>query len=338
MPAASPIPYLALRRKSGTPVWVSIGWRVLTVLVLLGIAIGVHWLDRAGLKDNHDGEISFVDVVYFTMISITTTGYGDIAPVTERARLFDALVVTPIRVFVILLFLGTTYHFVIRRVWDRWVMAGIQRTLKNHVVIVGYGRSGSRAAQELIARGTKPDDIVAIDRAPEALAAAESCGVNVLQGDATRDETLAAAKVGDAQSVVVSAGRDDTSILITLTARHLSPKARISVTVEAEDNELLARQAGADTVINPTSFAGLLLAGACQGRHVTDYFSDLASMGGRVTLVERGVRPDEVGKPLARIASGYGVRVYRGDRAILPDDPAAAALQDGDVIIEIVDR
>ena len=54
----------------------------------------VHWLERDGLKDNADGHISFIDVIYFTMISVTTTGYGDIVPLSERARLFDALVVT----------------------------------------------------------------------------------------------------------------------------------------------------------------------------------------------------------------------------------------------------
>ena len=91
--------YHALKRRSSLPIWASLGWRVAAVLGLLGIAIGVHWIDREGLRDNYDGAISFLDVIYFTMISITTTGYGDIAPVTPQARMFDALIVTPIRVF-----------------------------------------------------------------------------------------------------------------------------------------------------------------------------------------------------------------------------------------------
>src|SRR5688572_9482877 len=118
-----------LRRATNTPIWVQISWRVLAVLGLLGLAVGVHWFDRAGLRDNFDGEVSFTDIIYFTTISITTTGYGHITPVTDPARLFDALVVTPIRVFVILIFLGTTYDFVLRRTWERWRMAKIQRTL-----------------------------------------------------------------------------------------------------------------------------------------------------------------------------------------------------------------
>src|SRR3546814_13472798 len=84
--------------------------------------------------------------------------------------------------------------------------------------------------------------------------------------------------------LIISAGRDDTSILITLTARHLAPDLPISVSVRNEDNEIPARQAGATTVINPVSFAGLLLAGSCHGLHISDYLADLAYAHGRVKL------------------------------------------------------
>ena len=93
-----------LRRKSPLPVWIQIGWRVGLVLGLLGFAVLVHWIERDGLRDNYDGQVSFLDVIYFTMISITTTGYGDVVPVTDTTRMFDALIVTPIRIFFVLIF------------------------------------------------------------------------------------------------------------------------------------------------------------------------------------------------------------------------------------------
>ena len=67
---------------------------------------------------------------------------------------------------------------------------------------------------------------------------------------------------------------------MTLTARHLAPDLPISVAVRNEDNELLARQAGATTVINPVSFAGLLLASSADGPRIVDYIGDLISNGG----------------------------------------------------------
>jgi voltage-gated potassium channel len=144
------------------------------------------------------------------------------------------------------------------------------------------------------------------------------------------------ARIADACSMIVSAGRDDTSILITLTARHLAPDLPISVIVKAEDNELPARAAGATTVINPVSFAGLLLAGSCQGGHVSEYLLDLASVSGRVALAERAAMPEEVGKPLSAITTGLGLRLYRDGAPHGFFEDAAARIEPGDVIVEIV--
>jgi voltage-gated potassium channel len=327
---------VALRRKSPLPVWVQIGWRAALVLGLLLFAIAVHWFERDGLHDNYDGQISFVDVIYFTMISITTTGYGDVVPVADHTRMFDALVVTPIRIFFVLIFIGTAYTFVFRRTWDKWQMARLQRTLSGHIVVAGYGTSGSEAVDELIARGTPASNIVVIDCYEEVLERAESLGCAVLQADASRDETLAAVHIDRARALVISAGRDDTSILITLTARHLAPNLTISVSVRNEDNEMLARQAGATTVINPVSFAGLLLAGSTHGAHIADYIADLASSSGRVQLHEREVTEEECGKPLSGITRGLGVRLYRDGRPYGFWEPEARSLVPGDCIVEIL--
>ena len=328
----------SLRRGSGTPVWVSLLLRVALALGLIAIALAGHWFDREGLRDNIDGHITFVDVLYFTMITITTVGYGDIVPVTPQARIFDTFVVTPIRLFVWLIFLGTAYDFLLRRVWERWKMRRIQRNLSNHVVVTGYGTSGTEAVRELVRRGTGPESIVVIDPRPAAVAEAEACGVAVVEGDASRNATLEAVRIARAKAIIVSAGRDDTSILIVLTARRLAPEVPISVVIRSEDNEPLARQAGANTVINPASFAGLLLAGSTHGQHLADYMVDLAAAEGRVALHERCVRPDEVGKALADIKSGLGVRIYRGDRIFGFWEPETERLEAGDLVVEIVAR
>jgi voltage-gated potassium channel len=325
-----------LHRKAALTGWAAFGVRVATVLGILLFVIAVHWIEREDLRDNFDGHVSFVDVIYFTMISITTTGYGDIVPVSHGTRLFDALVVTPIRIFFVLIFIGTAYTFVIRRTWDRWIMARLQRTLGDHIVVAGFGTSGSEAVDELIARGTDPGKIVVIDPSADQLARAEALGCAVLQADATRDRTLSAVRIEQARVMIISAGRDDTSILICLTARHLAPDLRITIAVRAEDNELPARAAGATTVINPVSFAGLLLAGSAQGPNISDYLADLASAHGRVHLAEREVQGDECGKSLAELATGLGVRVYRDGRPIGFWEEAAKSLCAGDRIVEIV--
>ncbi|GGB90485.1 hypothetical protein GCM10011494_06030 [Novosphingobium endophyticum] len=331
----NPALFKPLRRALPVPVWADVSIRLALVLGLISIVVLVHWTDREGLQDAHDGVVSFLDVVYFTMISITTTGFGDIAPVSDRSRLVEAVIVTPIRLAVIFIFVGTAYNFIIKHSWETWRMKRIQERLENHIVVLGYGVSGSEAVEELIARGTDPSCIVVIDPSSARLVLAENMGCNVMEGDATRDETLEAVRIGKARSILVSAGRDDTTILIILTARHMASGVPITAVVRANDNELLARQAGANNVINPVRFTGLLLAGSAEGRHISEYLSDLASVTGRVQLVERDVRAEELGRPLEQIATGKGLRIYRGERAIGFWEPAAQSLEPGDVIVEI---
>jgi voltage-gated potassium channel len=325
-----------LKRALPVPVWADLVLRLAAAVFLIFVVVMIHWLDREGLVDNLDGEVSFLDVVYFTMISVTTTGFGDIAPISDRARLVESVIVTPIRFLVFFIFVGAAYNFIIKRTWEKWRMARIQEQLSEHVVVLGFGVSGSEAVSELIERGTDPDCIVVMDSSAERLEHAEALGCNVIQADATRDEALMAVRIDRAKTVLVSAGRDDASILIVLTVRHLAPDVPISVVVRAADNELLARQAGADNVINPVRFTGLLLAGSAQGAHIADYVADLASVSGRVQLVERKVLPEEIGRPLSQLATGgRGLRIYRNGGACGFWEHEADELQEGDIVVEI---
>lgn len=329
-------PFKPLRRQIKVPVWADVALRLSAALALVFAVVLIHWLDRDGLRDTVDGHISFLDVVYFTMISITTTGFGDIAPVSDRSRMIEAVIVTPIRIMVLFIFVGTAYNFVIKRSWENWRMRKIQQRLTGHIVVLGFGISGSQAVHELIERGTAPGRIVVMDGDPDRLEEAEAMGCNVIEGDASRDETLRAVRIDRAATVLVSAGRDDTSILIVLTVRHLAPKVPINVVVRAEDNENLARQAGADTVINPVRFTGLLLAGSAEGTHVSDYIADLASASGRVQLIERPASAADIGRSLSDLADGArGLRIVRQGREIGFWEDEAKAIEAGDVLVAI---
>ena len=299
--------------------------------------VAFHWFERDALKDNIDGHITFADVIYFTMISATTTGYGDIVPVTERARLFDALIVTPIRVFFLLLLAGTAYTFIIKKTWNRWLMKLIQKNLHDHILLAGFGISNDKALEELLAKGVAASRIVVIDSDQQALDRAAECGVAVLHGDASRDETLLAAHVDRATALLISTGRDDSNILVTLTARKLSPNVNISVTIRESDNEDIARQAGADTVINPVSFTGLLLASSLEGPYRADFIADLATSAGTVELRERLVSPEEVGRAIDEVSSGQIVRLIRDGKAQRLSGRSAPRIATGDRVLEIIE-
>ena len=218
---------MTLRRKASLNEWQQVGVRILLMFVLLILIIGFHWYERDGLRDNVDGHVNFYDVIYFTMISATTTGYGDVIPITDRARMFDAVIVTPIRIFFILILAGTAYTFVIKRTWHRFLMRRIQTNLCDHIVVAGYGTSGTQTVDELVARGADPEKIVVIDPNNSALTRAEDLGCAAIQADATKTEALLAVRLDQARAMMISAGRDDTSILICLTCLlYTSPSPR----------------------------------------------------------------------------------------------------------------
>src|SRR6476619_2105527 len=139
---------LASLQRRAARSWNGLAIRVALACLLIAVAFSLLWFDRDGLRDNIDGHISFPDVIYFTMITVTTVGYGDIVPVSERARLIDAFLITPIRVFLWLIFLGTAAEFLIKRSWENWRMRIIQKGLDDHIVLAGFGRRGQKAVVE----------------------------------------------------------------------------------------------------------------------------------------------------------------------------------------------
>lgn len=304
------------------------------VILLISLVIGMLWLDREGLRDQIDGEISFTDVVYFSFVTITTVGYGDIVPISPRARMLDALVVTPIRLFVWFLFLGTAYQLIIRQYMEGYRMANLQARLDSHVIVCGFGNTGCAAVKELLAKGTDPQQILAIDYHEDRARAALDQGIAALHGDATQETMLRDAVVNRAKALIVAAGRDDTNALILLTARHVCPTVRIIVSAKEEENVKLFRQGGANAIISPATFGGYALAAAVDQVHLVHYLEDLLTAGGRVNLVERPVHPEEVGKTAMDLQPDIVLRVYRGDNLLsLWDLKEGQALRPGDTLV-----
>ncbi|MDV6332442.1 potassium channel family protein [Asticcacaulis sp. 201] len=334
-PVAKPSSPIIARRRPRLNIWQSLWLRAGLVVVLLGIAMAGHWLDRGGLRDNTDNHVSFLDVVYFTAITVTTVGYGDITPVTDRARMFDTFVVTPIRLFIWIIFFGTAYTLALKSTWEQFRTHMIRKKLKNHIIVYGYGATGEAAVDELLRQGANPDTVVVVDQNASRVTAATTRGVTGIEGDATYNAVQDAACVQTARAVMVSTHRDDSTVLIVLSARQMNPQVPISATVRATENEDLIRQAGATNIINPVSMGGHLLARASEGHLVVDCIADLASADGKVVMRERLAAPDDFGRRLRDLTTGMGVRICRDGRLYGYWETPAQAIQAGDMIVEI---
>lgn len=312
----------------------SIQRRVLLALALIVFVALVAYLDRAGYRDAAGDEVSLLDAFYYSTVSITTTGYGDVSPVSDRARLLTTVLITPARVLFLILLVGTTLEFLAERTRELYRVSRWRAALKDHVIICGYGTKGRAAVESLVGSGTGRAQIVVVDADERALEKAKADGLAAIPGDASRTDVLRAAGIETARAVIVAPNRDDASVLITLTARELNRTATIASAVREEENAHLLRQSGADSVITSSGAAGRLLGLATETPKLVAVLEDLLAVGEGLDIIEKPVTEEEAGRPLGEFdRSKLSLGVIRDDDLLRFDDPRANRLEAGDRVI-----
>ncbi|MFC9590644.1 potassium channel family protein [Streptomyces sp. NPDC056944] len=312
-----------------------VGKRLLMALGVLLLTVLIVYIDRDGYHDNADETLDFLDSAYYATVTLSTTGYGDIVPYSDSARLANILLVTPLRVLFLIILVGTTLEVLTERTREEFRLNRWRSTLRDHTVIVGFGTKGRSAIQTLCATGLRKDQIVIVDPSTKVIETANADGFVGVIGDATRSDVLLRAEVQRARQIVIATQRDDTAVLVTLTARQLNRGAKIVAAVREEENAPLLRQSGADAVITSASAAGRLLGLSVLSPSAGTVMEDLIQQGSGLDLVERPVTKSEAGKSV-RETGDLVVSVLRGHRLLGYDDPAASPLQLTDRVITIV--
>ena len=304
--------------------------------LLLVVSTIIVYLGRYGYRDaSHPGEpLSFLASAYYSAVTLSTTGYGDIVPVSASARLINTVVITPIRVVFLIVLIGTTLEVLTERTRQSWRITRWRSRVSGHTVVVGYGTKGRAALRTLQETGTPSESIVVVDHSPVVMGEANRAGLAGVTGDGTRREVLAGAQIGEAARVVIAVSRDDTAVLITLTARQLSPNISIIAAVRESENEPLLRQSGADHVVVSSEAAGRLLGLATVDPAASRVMRELLDRGRGLDLTERAVTSAEIGLTPRAAASG-AVAVLRSGHVLAADDTRAGQLQEGDRLVMV---
>lgn len=282
---------------------------------------------------------TWLEAVWMVGITLTTIGFGEVHPLSPAGRVFTLLLIVG-GISIVSYTLTEFTRYVVEgelraAIEARQWRAKMQR-MRDHHVVIGFGRLGREVAHELRHAGVP---VVVVENDPDLVVQAEARGFVVVRGDATLDDTLRSAHVEHARGVAIATSSNATNVFLTLSVRQLSATALILTRVDDEEAARKAVKAGANHVLSPQGIGGAHMAHAMLRPHARA-FLDLAT-----SRNFRELRIDDVacGRPSAPLASlkipeRFGVLVVairRPDGTLrtvpTPSDP----LGGGDVAVVI---
>ncbi len=267
------LPALVLnRRRFDKPVSLSTA-QVAAVLALTGTLLYATVGSFVLREEFAEGQIqTLTDALYYAIVTASTVGYGDIAPVSQQARLFGISVVV-LGTVSFAVALGSVLGPAIEARFSRALgtMTDTQHNLlEDHVVVLGYGELTEPLLEEL---ETDCAFVVVTPNRDHARTLRDR-GIDVHIGDPSDEEPLHAVAIAQARAVIVATNDDAQDALAILTARELNPDGRIVAAATVRDNVPKLRRAGADAVISPAVIGGRLLVRSALGEADIENIAD----------------------------------------------------------------
>jgi len=201
-------------------------------------------------------DYSWIDAVYMTVITVTTVGFGEVVPLDNTSKVFTIfLILTSITIYLYAVTIFTEYvanGSIFKKLKMKQIEKQILR-LKNHTIIVGYGRNGRQAALKL----KKSDrEFLVVENNFEVVKQLEDEGVLCIQGDATDDEMLIKAGIDHADSIILALPSDADNLFISISAKQQNPNILVISRATNESSYRKLKIAGADNVIMPDKIGG----------------------------------------------------------------------------------
>jgi len=305
----------------------------IAVVIVITVGAGGFWYFE---------HLGWLDSFYASVQTVTTVGYGDIAPRTWSGRLFSMLLMVT-GVGTVLYALGVLAQSVIHS--EIIEAFGLKRKIKEmeklegHYIVCGAGRVGRRIIRN-IALQRLSHVIIETDR--KKLDDLEFEGAHVIIGDATSEENLVKAGVGQARGLASCLPDDAANVYVVLTARGLNPELHIVARAVEEQAEPTLIRAGASRVVAPTIIGSQSMARALLKPAIADFMDSIVAES--LDLVFEEVAIDSMsayaGKPLkdTNLMSELSlivvaIRQKDGELAFQPKGDTV--LNDGDLMIVI---
>jgi len=217
-------------------------------------------------------DFTFIEAFFMTIITISTVGFREVKPLSEMGQLFTVfLIIFSIGIFAYAV--TTLTRYIVDGVFRNYLKDNKVKTkiekLKNHVIVVGYGRNGRQSIEEL-KRHKFP--IVIVDNNESIIQEIrEKAELLYIEGNATEDETLMSAKISTAKALITALPEDADNLFVVLTARSMNPDITIISRASNFNSDKKLRSAGATNVIMPDKIGGQRMAKLVAQPDVIDF-------------------------------------------------------------------
>lgn len=243
---------ISQRRMTATQ---TIAW--LSVIFAMAYGIIGSYLLRAQFHGIHN----WIDAVYYTLVTYSTLGYGDIVPKTMNAKIFtSSMVIIGVSSFVAALsvLIGPIIENRLKGVLN---IMGHLRKLKGHIIICGYSPMSLYTAEQLLAQGKTCLFVVDSNDLVNTLRVK---GFFAISGDSTDRETLAQANLVNAKTLISTFTNDADNILTVMAADGIlqqQPQKKVTIIcrIDQKQNINKAKRVGANQVISPAILGGDLM-------------------------------------------------------------------------------
>lgn len=236
-----------------------------TLLFVISLSLGaLGYIVIEGFKP--------LDAVYMAVITFATVGYNEVNTLSDSGKIFTIIfIVINLGIFGYTVSALSSFLFEgeLRKVFRNMITSRDLSKMKDHVIVCGYGKNGSKACEELIKDKQK---VVIIESDSEVIQAVpENKNYHFINGNATLDEVLLDAGIKNASTIITSLKEDSDNVFITLTARELNPKARIIAKATEQSSEQKLYRAGASHVVMPDRLGGIHMANLITKPYVIEF-------------------------------------------------------------------
>ncbi len=188
------------------------------------------------------------------VITISGVGFGEVRPLASTGERIHTMMVIGFGLIAVAYTVAGFVQYLtegeIRNYLGQQRMRRQIAAMTGHTIIVGFGRVGLLVAEELLNNGVH---FVVVEKSAERLAEIERRGYSYVLGDATEEETLRAAGIERARTLITVLATDAENVFLTLTARRLVPDLEVIARADQQVTMKTLRQAGARHVVMPAA-------------------------------------------------------------------------------------